>query len=213
MTTTTILDRRRMAIVVGLMLLAVAAIVALVWQVEVRHEVVGSRGCGSGFDVLADRSGWEVWWAHDLDESDPAAREVLLRTTECPAAVNRRLAVAGVLAAAGAALSAVAIGWRRPARAPGGPRQRLHRLGRFTRLGGIALAVGGVAALVVVVADADSTLFLYVDRSVVVLVGLVALVPTLALSAIGHALTVVATAMTDDAEPEPETVGDRAIET
>ncbi len=212
MATMPIPDRRRMAMVVGLVLVGVAALVALAWQVEVRDEVVGVRGCGSGFDVLADRSGWEVWWARDLDEPDPAAREVLLRTTECPAAVNRRLAVAGSLAVIGAVVAAVAFGRRRPEATAVGLRQRLERLGRITRFGGLALAVGGAAALLLVVADADSTLFLYVDRSVVVLVGLVALVPTLALAAIGHALTLMAAAMTEGAEADESLVEDRTVE-
>ena len=53
------------------------------------------------------------------------------------------------------------------------------------------------------VADADSTLFLYVDRGVVALVGLIVLVPTLALIVIGRALTLIAPHLAEPREPTP----------
>ena len=57
------------------------------------------------------------------------------------------------------------------------------------------LSLAGVAAIVVLVADADSTLFLYVDRLVVGVVGLIVLIPTIALFVIGRALVLVGTSL------------------
>jgi len=55
------------------------------------------------------------------------------------------------------------------------------------------LSIAGVVAIVALVADADSTLFLYVDRPVVGVVGLIVLMPTIALFVIGRALVLVGT--------------------
>ncbi|MDH3708142.1 MAG: hypothetical protein OES57_18910, partial [Acidimicrobiia bacterium] len=50
----------------------------LLLQVDVMHEAAGGdRACGSAFDVIADRSGWQAWWASDLDEPDADARSAL----------------------------------------------------------------------------------------------------------------------------------------
>jgi len=163
-------------------------------QVEVTHSAVDvTRTCGSAFDAVADRSGWELWWARDLDEPDPDVRSALVRTSGCPDAINGRLALAAVLGgvAALAVLGAVALrGGRRRSRTSDDVADRLVRLGRLTSLVGVVLTLAGVVAVVLLVADADSTLFLYTDRLVVGVVGLIVLVPTASLVVIGRALTI-----------------------
>ena len=163
-------------------------------QVEVTHSAVDvTRTCGSAFDAVADRSGWELWWARDLDEPDPDVRSALVRTSGCPDAINGRLALAAVLGgvAALAVLGAVALrGGRRRSRTSDDVADRLVRLGRLTSLVGVVLTLAGVVAVVLLVADADSTLFLYTDRLVVGVVGLIVLVPAASLVVIGRALTI-----------------------
>ncbi|MEL6890202.1 MAG: hypothetical protein AAFP84_01295 [Actinomycetota bacterium] len=195
--------RRRAVITVLVVALLAGASVLLTTNVEVSNDAVGTRSCGSAVDSLVDRSGWEVWWARDLDEPDVTRRAELLRTTRCPDAVDRRLAVSGLLLAAACSLLVVR-GVRRQADRPRHAvhgRQRLDRLGRATRATGVGLGLAGVAATLMLVADAEATLFLYVDRVVVLVVGLIVIVPTLALVAIGHALTLVASEPVDG-EPE-----------
>jgi len=164
----------------------------LLVQIEVTDAgVAATRTCGSVFDSVVDRSGWEQWWVHDLDEPDEV-RSALVRTTRCPEAVNRRVAIAAVLGITGVVLGAVAMARRRSDRSAdtaaspiGG---RIVRIGRLTSALGGALTVLGVIAIVVLVADADSTLFLYTDRLVVAVVGLIVLIPTIALFVIGRVL-------------------------
>jgi hypothetical protein len=165
---------------------------ALLVQIEVTDaDVAATRSCGSVFDSVADRSGWEQWWARDLDEPDEV-RAALVRTTRCPEAVNQRIAIAGVLGATAVVLGAVAMARRRSDRpadtavSPVG--RRLVRIGRLTAALGGALTALGIIAVVVLVADADSTLFLYTDRLVVGVVGLIVLIPTIALFVIGRVL-------------------------
>ncbi len=167
--------------------LGVAAGAVFFWQVEVGDP---SRACGSAFDAVADRSGWEVWWAQDLDEATTDRPSELVRTTRCPDAVNRRTVGAAVLG--GAALAAVlAAGGRRPRSASSGAeRFGLERVGTVATGAGLVLFGAGVSAIVLLVADSDSTLFLYTDRLVVAVVGLIALVPALALALGGWALRV-----------------------
>ena len=174
---------------------ATAAVVAA--QVEVTDSDVGvTRTCGSVFDSVTDRSGWETWWARDLDETDVAVRSALVRTTGCPDAINLRLAVGATLAGIAAILALVLLAVTnrqgRPPAAGSGEGDRLLRLGRATSYVGAALTMVGLLALVVLVADADSTLFLYTDRLVVGIVGLIVLVPTVALFVIGRALMILA---------------------
>jgi hypothetical protein len=145
------------------------------------------------FDAVADRSGWEIWWARDLDEPDPEVRSALVRTSGCPDAINDRLALAAVFGgvAALAVLGVVVLrSDRRRSRARADVAERLVRLGRITSLAGAMLTLAGVVAVVLLVADADSTLFLYTDRLVVGVVGLIVLVPTASLVVIGRALTI-----------------------
>ena len=95
--------------VVLAVVLAAAAIAVTAGQVEVRTSTADAvRSCGSVFDGLADRSGWEVWWAADLDDPRDEVRSALLRTTECPAAINRRVGLTVGLGAAAAILALVA---------------------------------------------------------------------------------------------------------
>ena len=68
---------------------------------------------------------------------------------------------------------------------------KIRRLGRTTSVAGALLTIAGVVAITVLVADSESTLFLYTDRLVVAVVGLIVLVPTMAMLAIGRALSIV----------------------
>ena len=164
----------------------------LLVQIEVTDaEVAATRSCGSVFDSIVDRSGWEQWWADDLDEPDEV-RSALVRTTRCPGAVNQRVAIAAVIAITGAVLGAVAMARRKADRSADTPAssigRRVVRIGRLTSALGGALTTVGIIAIVVLVADADSTLFLYTDRLVVAVVGLIVLIPTITLFVIGRVL-------------------------
>ena len=165
----------------------------LVVQVTVTNDVESAtRTCGSTFDALTDRSGWELWWARDLDEPDESVRAALIRTDLCPAAINQRIVLASIVGALGISLAILAwlraAGGRTTHRADRFSGDQIVRLGRATSWTGAALTIAGVVAVVVLVADADSTLFLYVDRLVVGVVGLIVLMPTIALFVIGRSL-------------------------
>jgi hypothetical protein len=188
--------RARLVVVLAASAVVLVAVTAFVvgTQVEVADATVDvTRTCGSVFDAVADRSGWEIWWARDLDEPDPDVRSALVRTSGCPDAINGRLALTAVLggAAALAVLGVVAL-WRdrRRPRVRSDVAERLVRLGRITSFVGAILTLAGIVAVVLLVADADSTLFLYTDRLVVGVVGLIVLVPTASLIVIGRALTI-----------------------
>ncbi len=186
--------RLAVALAASAVVLAAVAVNVVAAQVEVTNTTVdATRTCGSVFDAVADRSGWELWWAQDLDEPDPEVRAALVRTSGCPDAINGRLALAAVLGgvAALAVLGAVALrGDRRRSRSPDDVADRLVRLGRITSFVGVVLTLAGLVAVVLLVADADSTLFLYTDRLVVAVVGLIVLVPTASLIVIGRALVI-----------------------
>jgi hypothetical protein len=183
------------AIVVGAVMALTAAIAVLVGQVQVTDEQVAvTRVCGSALDGVLDRSGWELWWARDLDEPDADVRSALVRTRRCPAVINRRLAVAAALGGLGLVLSIAAGRSARrtpPRTADSASRSgRLTRLGRATSLAGGALTVAGAVAVLVLVADAESTLFLYTDRLVVAVVGIIVLIPAIALFVLGRMLVI-----------------------
>jgi hypothetical protein len=189
--------RARLAVVLAASAVVLAAVAAslVVAQVEVTHTVADvTRTCGSVFDAVADRSGWEIWWARDLDEPDLEVRSALVRTSGCPDAINDRLALAalfgGVAALAVLGVVVLRADRRRQSRARSDVAERLVRLGRITSLVGAILTLAGLVAVVLLVADADSTLFLYTDRLVVGVVGLIVLVPTASLVVIGRALTI-----------------------
>ena len=178
------------AIASALMIVLLAAV--LLVQIEVTDaEVAATRSCGSVFDSVVDRSGWEQWWTQDLDEPDEV-RSALVRTNRCPGAVNQRVAIAAVLAITGAVLGAVAMARRKADRSADTPAssigRRVVRIGRLTSALGGALTTVGIIAIVILVADADSTLFLYTDRLVVAVVGLIVLIPTITLFVIGRVL-------------------------
>lgn len=175
--------------VAAALLIAAGSVLAL--QVE-----VGSAGvsCGSSLDVISGRTGWEEWWAQDLADPADEAGGRLVRAEDCAGAINARTAIAGVLAVAAAAVAVAGevVARRRPAqpgRATGpSPAQQLRRLGTVLGLVGAALTVGGLVAILFLVADPDSTLFLYVDRLVVTIIGAIVLIPALALAFAGRAL-------------------------
>ena len=170
-----------------------AGVVVALLNVRVADEATGTtRACGSGFDSAVDRSGWEQWWLHDLDEPDAAVRSLLLRTRDCPAAVNRRTAVAGLLAASGVSVAA-SQRWRH--RRPEHDVQRSEVAGRLVLLGKVTAAVGGgldmagLVAIVVFLADADALVFRYVDRPVAFIAGLVVMAPAAIMVALGMAIS------------------------
>lgn len=182
-----------MTLLAAIVLLAAAAVAAL-QQIRVTDQPTGAtRACGSGFDVSVDRSGWEQWWLADLDEPDEEVRATLLRTQSCPAGVNQRLAIAAVLAVGGVTSAVLPLVQRQRLRDHGAPRsvlaQRLVTLGRLTTIIGAGLVAGGLVAIVVLVGDADASIFRYVDRSVVLVGGLLLLAPALTLTAFGLAMS------------------------
>jgi hypothetical protein len=191
-TTTRLQDRTRVAAAIAGVVMIVLAGFVLLSQIEVTSAETGvTRSCGSVFDSVADRSGWELWWARDLDEPE-GVRDDLVRTTRCPDAVNLRLGIAAALGLGGLGLGAFALRRRRaetPATSLVG--RRVERIGRFTSALGGTLTAGGVVAIAVLVADSDSTLFLYTDRLVVAVVGLIVLIPTITLFVIGRVLVLV----------------------
>lgn len=184
-----------MAGILAVLALAGSAAVFLA-QVNVTNEDVGAtRTCGSAFDTAVDRSGWELWWASDLDEPDELVRSALVRTDLCPAAVNQQIWIAAALGSLGVLL-AVFVSLRGRTQRRGGSSEttvadRIRRLGWATSAVGAALTIGGLVAIVFLVADADSTLFLYTDRLVVVVGGLIVLMPAMALFVIGRVLVLV----------------------
>jgi hypothetical protein len=174
----------------------VAAVTVMLLQVRVGGAGSTGRSCGSSFDVIADRAGWETWYAQDgIDGATPAAVP-LLRTLRCPGAVNTRTLVAGVLWAVGV-VALVASGWlRRDATSASTPScglsARLRRLGLVVTVVGVALVAAGLVALGVLLADRQATMFIFVGRPLVALIGLVVLTPVLALVAGGRALGLLA---------------------
>ncbi|HSP29685.1 MAG TPA: hypothetical protein VLN74_14120 [Ilumatobacteraceae bacterium] len=195
------------ALAAGLLLAAMALVTMQVEvpQVEVpAASAETTRTCGSAFDAVADRSGWQLWWAHDLDEPDEDVRAALVRTQQCPDAINRRIVLAAVLGT-GAASAAACVMWmrRRRTQLPGDDVVgRIARLGRITSYVGVGLTVAGCGAIVLLLADAESTLFLYTDRPVVAVVGLIALIPAISLIVMGRALALLEGS--DGRVPEPE---------
>lgn len=177
------------ATIVGSFVLLIALSLMFL-QIEVSPSGPGpSRTCGSTFDAAVDRAGWAVWWDQDLHDPHPGNRESLLRTSECPSAANNRVLLASGLVGLG--LGALTFGaMSRPlgpsAIAEGS--RRLRAIGAAMASVGGLLTFAGVLAVVFLVADADSTLFLYTDRLVVALAGVVVLVPAIALAMAGLAL-------------------------
>lgn len=164
-----------------------------VFQNQVSVESAGEpdgRACGSALDALTGRSGWERWWSADLDELPAGQPSQLTRTADCPGAINTYLWVSSLLAVGGLFALGVAT-WKRARQRATGEMASLHRLGTSIVTVGAFLTAGGAGALAVLVADPSSTLFIYVDRLVVALIGLIVLVPALALVAIGRVIVLV----------------------
>lgn len=183
-------DRIRSAAAIAATLMIVLAGAVVLVQIEVTG-AGATRGCGSVVDSVVDRSGWEQWWAGDLDEPDEI-RAALVRTSLCPDAVNQRLGIAAALVIIGLALAVVALERGRAGRsiapAASATGRRVTRIGRLTSVLGGALTLLGVVAIAVLIADSDSTLLLYTDRLVVAVVGLIVLIPTITLFVIGRVL-------------------------
>lgn len=183
--------------------LFVAAATVLALQVHVGGSGASGRSCGSSLDVLTDRSGWEVWYAQDVNDVPAGPTTRLLRTLECPGAVNTRTIIAGILGAAGLAAVVAALTLRQTrtrhsesveATMP----MRLRRLGATVTIIGGLLTLTGLAALGLVLADRHATLFIYVTRPVVAALGLVVLAPVLALLIGGRALTILGRALENE---------------
>lgn len=179
---------RRPALVVASAGLGILAVVLMLLQVGVDVDGV-SASCGSAFDSVTGRTGWVDWWARDISEPG----DTLPRSVACPDAVNRRIVAAGI-ALAGAAVTGVLARRQRMVDAdqPPGPSSDLARLATAVIVGGGVLTVSGLVAVVLLVADPESTLFNYVGRGVVALIGLIALVPAVGLLAAGYALRLIA---------------------
>ena len=127
------------AIAAALMLVLLAAV--LLVQIEVTDaQVAATRSCGSVFDSAVDRSGWEQWWAQDLDEQEEV-RSALVRTSRCPGAVNQRVVVAAVLAIIAVVSGAVAITRRKADRSADTSAARIGR--RVVQIGRLTAALGG----------------------------------------------------------------------
>ncbi len=171
---------------VAALLLFVASTVVVVLQVRVHADGVGAA-CGAPFDVFSGRADWQTWYADDLTDPRLTKDTRLVRTDQCPSALNRRTVLAGVLGAA--ALAGGSLAWiiERRSRPRGRPTP-LHTLGVWVTAIGVALTAAGLTALVLLLANGSAALYLYVDRWVVATVGAIVLVPALALAAGGRAL-------------------------
>lgn len=180
----------------GTVLLVLSGVVLLL-QVAVHGAGTPSWPCGSAWDAIAGRAGWQQWWSADL--SDPAEGHggQLVRTLRCPDAVNTRIVTSGGLALAAVALvSASEVVARRSARRvtpawPGSAR-RLRLLGTAVTILGALLTAGGLAGITLLVADPRAPLFLYVSLPVVVLAGLLLILPAILLIVLGRGASLMA---------------------
>ena len=119
----------------------------------------------------------------------------LLRTNDCVGAVNAHIVVSTVLtlgALAAFAINAVMGSRRLPRVARSGPARRLHVLGTVVTLVGGLLTVAGLFGIALLTADPDATLFLYVSRPTVVLLGLLLLLPAVLLVVLGRGASLLA---------------------
>lgn len=181
---------RAVAYVMGGIFILLAAIVFMA-QVKVTSEAGLSRPCGSAFDVAVGRVGWPEWWSQDLGDPEVVGGDTLVRSEKCPDAINRQQLIAG-LWAFGALL---VVGLAELARylldrGSGTDHESfaLTRLGSVVAVVGGALLVAGIAGVVLLIADPDDTLFLFVSRPTVALIGLVLLLPAVVLVIAGVVL-------------------------
>jgi hypothetical protein len=180
----------------GVVLLVLSCAV-LMLQVSVHAGGTQSASCGSAWDTVAGRTGWQQWWAADLSGVAEGHGHQLVRTLHCPGEVNATIA-----ASSGLALGAVAVviagevvarrsaRWARrawPAQA-----KRLRLLATLVMTAGGLLTAGGLAGLALLAADPSSTIFLYISRPVVVLVGLLLILPAVLLIALGWGASLMA---------------------
>jgi hypothetical protein len=180
----------------GAVLLILAGLVLLL-QVSVQGAGTPPRTCGSGWDVIAGRTGWPQWWAADLSEPAGGGGGRLVRTLRCPGAVNARIVTSSGLALGAAALaSAGELMARRSARRvkPAWPRRarRLRLLGTAVTTIGILLTAGGLAGIALLVADPNGLLFLYVSRPAVALAGMLLILPAILLIVLGRGASLMA---------------------
>ena len=171
--------------------LILAAGTVLVLQVRVHASGI-SASCGAPFDVISGRADWQQWFSADLTDPRISAARPLIRTEMCPTAVNRRTTSAGILAGTGLVLltaAALLAGRDRRRRTRPTP---LRALGAWVTGVGAALTVAGIIGLVVLLANPGAALFLYVDRWVIAIIGMLVLIPAIALAASGRALMLVA---------------------
>lgn len=172
--------------------LLVAAAAVFVLQVDVRGFGLPARSCGSAWDAVSGRSGWQRWWAADLADPAQGAQSPPLRTLRCPAAVNRRVIGSGVLAVGALVVTGAAAVAERRRRVRVATKDRLRQLGTALTIVGAAFAAGGLAGIALLTADPRSGLFLYVSRPAVALAGLLLVLPAVVLAAVGRALVVLA---------------------
>lgn len=180
----------------GVVLLVLSGAI-LMLQVSVPAGGTEYASCGSAWDTVAGRTGWQQWWAADLSGVAERHGHQLIRTLHCPGEVNARIA-----ASSGLALGAVAVvlagevvarrstRWTRrawPARV-----RRLRLLATAVMTVGILLTAGGLAGLALLAADPRATIFLYVSRPVVVLAGLLLILPAILLIALGWGASLMA---------------------
>lgn len=181
---------------IGVALLLVAGSFLLL-QVTVHSSGI-NVSCGAPFDVISGRASWQQWFGEDLRDPRISTVTPLVRTEACPTAVNRRTTIAGVLGAAGLALvTAAAMPAARDRRRRTRPIP-LRALGAWLTVVGAALTVAGVFGLCVLLANPDAALFLYVDRWVIGIIGMLVLIPAIALAAGGRALMLVADTRDED---------------
>jgi hypothetical protein len=182
----------------GVILLILAGVVLLP-QVSVSAAGTPPRACGSAWDVVTGRAGWPRWWAADL--SDPAAARgaPLIRTLQCPGALNGRIAASAGLGVGAVAVVAAgeAVALRRarrvrPVPARPGPVRRLRLFGTAVTVFGGLLTAGGLAGIAILVADPGSPLFLYVSRPLAAFAGLLLLLPAILLIALGQGIRLIA---------------------
>ena len=181
---------------IGVVLVLVAGTVLLL-QVRVDSSRI-SASCGAPFDVISGRANWQQWFSEDLADPRIGADSPLVRTEACPTAVNRRTTIAGMLGATAVVLATVGTLFaardrrRRPQSIP------LRTLGAWVASVGAALTMAGVISLIVLLANPDAALFQYVDRWVIAIVGMLVLIPAIALAASGRALMLIADTHDED---------------
>ena len=182
--------------VAGAVLLVLSGLVLLL-QVSVHGAGTPPRACGSGWDVVAGRTGWPQWWAADLADPAEGRGGQLVRTLRCPGAVNARIVTSGGLAVGAVVLVSAGelMAWRSARRvtpARPGQARRLRLLGTAVTILGVLLTAGGLAGIVLLVADPRAPLFLYVSRPVVVLAGLLLILPAILLIVLGRGASLMA---------------------